>query len=311
MTPIFLFPGQSSTQKDIFSTARAVDPEGTAALLEQASTVLGRDLTAHYSNGAFTTNHCVQVGVFVCNHLHLSALRRRGIDAPLSLGLSLGEYNHLVHIGALSFTDALRLVDARGRAYDAGPDGMMAAVYPITVEELQPILEQARLVGHVAISNANGPGQQVIAGERAAVQEALRLLDEELFLEGKVIEEKIPMHTEVFRPVVDAFAPSLLQAPWQQVARPYLPNTTAELVTDPTREFFVERLSDHVWRPVLWQQSIDALRVKHPDAVFIEVGPRTVLHDMLRKPWVGDTPRHHTASPDAFQATVAALGGHA
>ena len=113
MTPIFLFPGQSSTQPDLFGTARAVDPDGTAALLDEASDVVGYDLAAHYANGSsFKTNVDVQVGVFVCNYLHLAALRRRGVDAPISLGLSLGEYSHVVHIGALGFLDGLRLVAA-------------------------------------------------------------------------------------------------------------------------------------------------------------------------------------------------------
>jgi len=312
MTPIFLFPGQSSTQPDIFGTARAVDPEGTAAALREASEVLGRDLAAHYANGsAFETNRDVQVGVFVCNYLHLQALRAHGIDAQLSLGLSLGEYSHLVHIGALSFADALRLVDERGRAYDSGPDGVMAAVWPVTPEELEPIIEQAREVGFVAVSNANSPTQQVIAGERAAVEEALRLLDEELFVAGRIIEERVPMHTERFKPVADAFRRALQSAPWQAPVRPYLPNTTAELVLEPTTDVFVDRLSDHVFRPVRWQQSIDAILERHPDACFVEVGPRTVLHDMLRKNWVGEARREHTADPEAFLRTVGALRGEA
>lgn len=312
MTPIFLFPGQSSTQPDLFGTARAVDPEGTAVVLGEASEVLGRDLARHYANGsAFGTNRDVQVGVFVCNYLHLCALRAHGVDAHLSLGLSLGEYSHLVHIGALSFADALRLVDERGRAYDDGPDGVMAAVWPVTPEELEPIVAQARQVGFVAVSNANSPTQQVIAGERNAVEEAMRLLDEELFVEGRIIEEHIPMHTERFKPVADAFRCALQTAPWQAPVRPYLPNTTAELVPQPTPEVFVDRLCDHVCCPVLWQRSIDALLARHPDACFVEVGPRTVLHDMLRKAWVGDARREHTADPEAFSRAVGALRGEA
>ena len=308
MTTVFLFPGQSSIASDLFGTARAVDPVGTERLLAHASEVLGRDLAAHYAGpDAFATNRDVQIGVFVCNVLHLQALRSAGVDAHLSLGLSLGEYAHLVHIGALDFAEALRLVDARGAAYDAGPDGMMAAVYPIGPDDLEPILAKASEKGFVAMSNKNAPTQQVIAGERVAVEEALRLLDEELFLQGRVIEERIPMHTERFKPVVDALRPALEAAAWKTPDRPYIPNTTAEIVSHPLPEHFVGCLSDHVWQPVLWQASIDAIRAKYPDAVFVEVGPRTILHDMLRKTWVGETPRFHTADPAAFAATVEML----
>lgn len=304
---VFMFPGQSSAVAGLFATARSVDPGGTEALLDQASSVLGRNIERYVAEDGLASNHCVQVAVFVCNHLHLSALEGLGLRASLSLGLSLGEYNHLVHIGALSFAEALRLVDARGRAYDSGPDGVMAAVFPVTREELEPILLAARTKGFVALSNANGPSQQVIAGERAAVEEALRLLEED-FVQGRVIEEHIPMHTERFRPVAETFRPVLQKAPWKPPALPYLPNTTAELIMDAEAQSFVERLTEHVWRPVRWQESIERLLLLHPEAAFVEVGPRTVLHDLLRRTWVGRVERHHTADPGALRAAVEALG---
>ena len=281
-------------------------------LIDLASEVLGRDIAACYAGDCgFETNRSVQVGVFVCNHLHMRALQAQGIDAELSLGLSLGEYNHLVHIGALSFEEALRLVDARGEAYDAGPEGIMAAVYPVTMDELEPILVKAGQVGFVAVSNANGPGQQVIAGERHAVEEAMRLLDEELFAMGTVIEDRIPMHTERFKPVVDVFGPALQAADWQVPTKPYLPNTRATLLPGADRDTLIECLSEHVHKPVRFMESIDTIRARHADAFFIEVGPKTVLHDLLRKSWIGQTPRHHTASPDAFASVLDAHRGAA
>ena len=87
----------------------------------------------------------------------------------------------------------------------------------------------------------------------------------------------------------------------------FITTDTAEIVSDPTADQIVGCLSDHVWQPVLWQASIDAIRVTHPDAVFVEVGPRPILHDMLRQTGVGETPKFHTADPAAFAATVAML----
>jgi len=64
--------------------------------------------------------------------------RRRSVEhyflAGRSLGLSLGEYSHLVHIGALELDDALRLVDERGRCYDEAPPGTMATVLTVDRE---------------------------------------------------------------------------------------------------------------------------------------------------------------------------------
>src|SRR5215204_3692224 len=102
--------------------AVAMAPESNLRLVAEASNILGRDLLKHYradNASIFATNRDVQVGVFLSNHLAFRSLGRSGAPATRSLGLGPGEYNHLVHIGALDFAHALRLVDARGKAFDA------------------------------------------------------------------------------------------------------------------------------------------------------------------------------------------------
>ena len=133
MTLVFMFPGQSSRYPGMLDKLAHLHPRA-AEVLGLASDTLSRDLRSHYSEdnaAAFERNVDVQLGVFVANHMMLSALQAEGVDAELSLGLSLGEYNHLTHIGALDFVDALRVVKARGEAYDAGPRGQMASVQPL------------------------------------------------------------------------------------------------------------------------------------------------------------------------------------
>ena len=128
----FLFPGQNSRYPAMIDRLVGADRENLQ-WIERASDALGRDLARHYhaSNpDIFARNRDVQVGVFLANHLHWQNLERAGIHADRSAGLSLGEYNHLVHIGALEFDDAVRLLDGRGAAYERGPSGKMAAVFP-------------------------------------------------------------------------------------------------------------------------------------------------------------------------------------
>jgi len=287
MTQVFMFPGQSSRYVGMLDRAAEVW-SGAADLIALASETLGRDLAKIYREGdasLFEKNRNVQVGVFLTTHLHLAALKARGIDANLSLGLSLGEYNHLVHIGALDFTAALRLVDARGMVYDEGPRGMMAALFPVDREMADEILEKARPKGRVEIANLNSPSQFVIAGEYAAVEEAMRIADEEYSVSPAPIERQIPMHTSVFRPASEALAPHLKAAPWKQPSLPYVSNVLGGFVDSPKPSDFIELLTRHVYSPVRWQASIDAIAEKYPDAVFIEVGPRSVLYNLLQKRW--------------------------
>ncbi len=182
MPQILLFPGQSSRDPGMMERILAAWPPAIERMAE-ASDVLGRDLRSAYDSrhgtAMFADNRAIQVGVFLCTHLHLEALRSRGIEGDLSLGLSLGEYNHLVHIGALTFAEALRLVDARGAAFDRSSAGVTAAVLSLSTEELADLVTRAGAYGIVEVVTFNAPTQHVIAGQRQAVEALARLVDEE------------------------------------------------------------------------------------------------------------------------------------
>lgn len=315
VTPILMFPGQSSRHPAMIEDALNLAPLPNSELMREASEILGRNLLAHYradNPDIFATNRDVQVGVFLANHLHLRTLEHAGVKAGLSLGLSLGEYNHLVHIGALDFVHALRLIEARGLAYDAGPDGVMAAVFPLEHDALEPVVKRAQEYGALGIGSYNSPTQHVLSGERGAVEAALRVLEDEHAVEAVVIEPRIPMHSARFWPVVPAFLPALQQVPWQPIQRPYLPNVTGRFLSSPTPGDLIQSLALHVWRPVLWRQSVDLLTQCYSDAVFVEVGPRTVLTGLLQRRW-HPNPKLHTDAVrgehprTAFASVVRAL----
>ncbi len=310
-----MFPGQSSRYPAMIERALRLAPAPNERLMREASDILGRDLLAHYradNPAIFATNRDVQVGVFLTNHLHLQSLQRTGVDVERSLGLSLGEYNHVVHIGALDFASALRLVDARGVAYDAGPDGAMAAVFPIGLDELEPIIQRAQEHGILEVGSYNSPTQHVLSGERVAIDAARRILENEHVVETVVIEERIAMHSKRFWPVVSQFLPKLQRMPWQPTRLPYLANVVGRFLLTPTPGDFIFLLSQHVWRPVRWRQSIDFVAARYPGATFVEVGPRAVLHGLLQRRWHTNPKLHTDGRPGedprtAFEAVVRAL----
>lgn len=300
MTTVLMFPGQSSCHAQMLTRIVSAWPPA-AAVIAEASDILSRDLGRHYlpdNTAIFARNRDIQVGVFLCSYLHQRALAARGVGGDLSLGLSLGEYNHLVHIGALDFPAALRLVDARGAAYDDGPESMMASIFPMSVEEIEPYLALARAVGVVDVANLNSPSQNVIAGERAAVEAAIALIEEEApEVQAVVIERRIPTHTPVFRPVAAALAPHLEAAPWQVPALPYVANVLGEMIAEADGATIARLLRRHVYSPVRWRHSIDLLATRYPDARFVEVGPGAVLFNLLQRRWHAN-PKYRTDTPD-------------
>ena len=90
---------------------------------------------------------------------------------------------------------------------------------------------------------------------------------------------------------------------------PYLSNVIARPIESPTRADFVDLLARHVHSPVQFRDTVDHLVAEHPDAAFIEVGPKAVLYNLLSRKWIGNA-RHRTDAPGAARA-IAALAAEA
>lgn len=305
-TPILLFPGQSAFRQELLEVALSLDHDVTLPLIRAASERLGRDLRDELARAGDTPTNCqIQVSVFLASHLRLVILRAAGLPPGLSAGMSLGEYNHLVDIGALGFLDALALVDQRGRCYDAGPAGVMAALFPVDAETVAEAI--AALGGEVWVSNDNAPTQQVVAGERDAVLALAAHLDQACFVEARLIEGRVPMHSPRFAPVAAAFRPHLDDSPFAAPARPYLSNVLGAPVEGAGPEAIRALLERHVSEPVRWRETVDWLAARHPNALFVEVGPGRTLTGLLRRDWRPE-PRLDTDSPEAMAAALRALG---
>ncbi len=306
MTLVWMFPGQSSRYPGMIEKLAGLDGANRATL-EQASELLGRDLGAHYhvdNDQAYGRNRDVQIAVFLANHMFLTLLEQAGLEAQASLGLSLGEWNHLVHIGALDFPQALLAVEQRGEAYDAGPAGAMASVFPIGLDELREVCDRVKDVGVLEVVNLNSPRQQVLSGETAALDRALEILEEDFYCEAVVIERQVPMHCSTFAPVGHQFRDYLSGLTFAEPKRPYRPNRLGRIEAQPD---FVELLSTHVHMPVLWQQSIDSVLETWPDATLVEVGPKRVLYNLLDRKWHKGVDKHHTDVSDEAEAHLAKL----
>lgn len=300
VSTVFMFPGQSSADPGMVLRALTLG-DAAAAVLDRAASVLGPARLAPYtaSSGArLDSNQDVQISVFLTTQMHLCALEAAGIAADESLGLSLGEYSHLVHIGALTFDDALRLVERRGAAYDQSPPGIMVAVLGAVEDEVADAVTRASVHGTVVISNYNAPTQHVIAGERAAVEAAVLVLEEEFGATTIETEGRVPMHSPVLAPVARTFRAELARAPFRAPSRPYVSNVSGAVEAHPTPDVFVDRLTAHVTEPVRWRSAIEQLWANRPGACFVEVGPGGVLFNMLSRRWL-DARRAKTDDRDA------------
>ena len=279
MTFVYMFPGQNSRYPEMIDRLRQWS--GCDRILQDASDTLGRDIGSHYRSGnvqMFAHNRDVQLGVFLAAYILSQWLAAEGVRPEASLGLSLGEYNHLVDIGALSFASALRLLDARGCAYENGPRGLMVSVFPCDVEQVEEALGTA-----ADISIELSTNHFVIGGETAAVQAAAARLEEEAFVEARVVDAALPMHSRSFRPVADVLRAALEITDWMPARKAYLPNVDGAFLIDARPEDFVDRLYRHVFNTVHWARSVAAIVHRYSDAALVEVGPGRILYNSVSR----------------------------
>ena len=287
MSLVFMFPGQAS-RYDGMVMKLATAHKAAADTLDLASEILGQDLRDLFRKGndqALATCRNLQLGAFLANHMYLGVLRGAGVMADYSLGMGVGEYNHLVHIGALDFIQAIKLVEQRGLAFDEGPRGAMATVGPVDPGALDRILMRVRHEGEVERVVHCSPTRYVISGDTEAVKAAMRLFSDETYARARITNSRSPCYSSVMKAVGQAMRIQLEGAIFADPRLPYLPNRMGKLMVRPQREAMLDLLTAHIHMPVLWRHSIDRLCQEQPDAVFVEVGPGTTLYDLFDPGW--------------------------
>lgn len=280
-----VFPGQGSQApgmgKDLaekFAVARQV--------FEEADEALGFAISRLCFDGPaddlqLTEN--TQPAILTVSVAAFRALQDAGIAAPAFVaGHSLGEYSALVAAGALSLSDAVRTVRARGRyMQEAVPvgTGAMAAVLGAELGEIGRICVEASQNQVCSIANLNSPGQAVIAGNTEAVDRAVDLLSG---VAKRVIKLKVsaPFHCALMKPAQERLAADLEGLNFSEPAIPVVTNVDARATTAPDelREALVRQVS----APVRWVESMQLL-MNHGIDTFVEAGPGKVLSGLMRQ----------------------------
>lgn len=202
-----------------------------------------------------------------------------GREPVIAAGHSLGEYSALVVAGAIRFEDALRLVHKRGcymqEAVPVG-QGAMAAVLGATYEDLTRALAQVTS-GVVQIANWNSPEQIVIAGHKAAVEEALAIAKPP---RSVMLPVSAPFHSALMQSAEERLAVDLDATEFRDPKFPIVTNVDARIIR--TGAEARDALKRQVSRPVLWYKSMELLAGESLDA-FVELGPGKVLIGLIKR----------------------------
>ncbi len=284
----FLFPGQGAQHVGMAGELCATLP-ASKALFDEASDVLGFDLLHVCVSGPaerLNATDISQPAIFVAS---LAALEQLKATDPAALdnvtataGLSLGEYTALVCAGALTFADGLKVVQARGRAMQAAaeatPSGMVS-VLGLEVPEVETLVAEARGNATLEVANLLCPGNTVVSGEAAAIDEFCRIA-ESRNLRTIRLAVAGAFHTKLMKPADEQLATALASVEVKSPRIPVWSNVDAKPHTDPAeiRDLLVRQ----VLAPVRWEDTVRGLLADGVD-LFYEVGPGRVLAGLLKR----------------------------
>lgn len=301
----FLYPGQgvqlAGMGEDFYRNS-----ESARAVFDAASEVLGLDMRelCFTKNDRLDQTEYTQAALVTLYLAQTQVLTEHGVRPELTAGLSLGEYAALAVSGAMQQLDAIRLVRRRGiLMQNAVPDGSgaMCAVLGMKETEVEQVLAGRE---DVFIANYNCPGQLVITGKKAAVEQAAEALRSAGARRTVMLNVSGPFHSPLLEKAAKELAQELLQVCVKDPEIPYITNVMAEPVTG--KEEIRPLLAQQICAPVRWMQSMQWMLENGVDT-FVEIGAGKTLSGFLRK-----LDRNVTVCPvttwEEAQAVIAKLG---
>lgn len=286
MKTAFVFPGQGSQHVGMARDLHEGFDE-VKELYREASETLGYDvakLSFHGPEEELNETMRTQPCLLAASVAALKVLSLNGIAPDYAAGHSLGEYSALVAAGAISFQDALKTTELRGRlmqeAVPAGK-GMMAAVLGLESNLVDEACSSVTS-GYVAPANYNCPGQIVISGEKPAVEEAMGRLKDAGAKRVLPLSVSVPSHCRLMEGASKRLS-EFLFIDGVEMAEPRLPvASNADAIFLSTVDGIKAALVKQLSSPVLWEHCVSALSRAGVDT-FVEVGPGKVLSGLIKR----------------------------
>ena len=277
----FIYPGQGAQKagmgKDFYENSPLARD-----IYDRASECLELDMRAlcFEENDLLDQTEYTQAAMVTTCFAMTAVLNEQGAEADVTAGLSLGEYCAIAEAGAMDLLDAIRLVRVRGQLMQhtvPTGEGAMAAVLGMDADQIDAVIEP---IANVTVANYNCPGQIVITGGTAGIEQASKTLKEAGAKRVVSLNVSGPFHSPMLRSAGEKLGKELSAVQLGELKIPYVTNVTAEYVTDSSE--IRELLTRQVYSPVRWEQSIRKMIAQDVDT-FVEIGPGRTLTGFLRK----------------------------
>ena len=278
----YVFPGQGAQfigmGKDLYDQGGKMKER-----FEQANEVLGFDITSIMFSGTdedLTETKVTQPAIYLHSTILAEALGD-AFQADMVAGHSLGEISALCAAGVVSFEDGLKIVAVRAQAMqkacEAEPS-TMAAILGLDDKVVEGICES--IDGVVVAANYNCPGQLVISGSVAAIDEACEKLTAAGARRAMKLAVGGAFHSSLMESAREELAAVIEATEFKTGVCPVYQNVSAQAETDP--QTIKANLITQLTSPVRWTQTMQSMIADGAGEV-IEVGPGKVLQGLFKK----------------------------
>ena len=280
----FLFPGQGAQSigmgKDLYENYQEVRD-----IYENVHKITGVDIKKITFDGTeqeLSKTQNTQIAVLTNSLAILKLLEKKGINAEISAGLSLGEYTALIYSKCISFEDGVKLVKKRGEyMQNLLPEGdwAMAAILGLEDEKVEEVCKKV-VDGFVVPVNYNTQGQVVISGEKTAVEQAEIIAKEMGAKKVRILKTSGPFHTKKLIEASNALRKDLEKININKFKTKVVKNINGDIYKD--EENIKDILAEHMISPVKFSKSLETILKMEIDT-FVEIGPGKTLSGFVKR----------------------------
>ena len=280
----FLFPGQGAQSigmgKDLYENYQEVRD-----IYENVHKITGVDIKKITFDGTeqeLSKTQNTQIAVLTMSLAILKLLEKKGINAEISAGLSLGEYTALIYSKWISFKDGVKLVKKRGEyMQNLLPEGdwAMAAILGLEDEKVEEVCKKV-VDGFVVPVNYNTQGQVVISGEKTAVEQAEIIAKEMGAKKVRILKTSGPFHTKKLIEASNALRKDLEKININKFKTKVVKNINGDIYKD--EENIKAILAEHMISPVKFSKCLETM-LKMGIDTFVEIGPGKTLSGFVKR----------------------------
>ena len=282
-----LFPGQGVQKIGMLNEIISSNPE-IHDFVAEASEELDFDLIKLITSGPEEQLNLTEYAQPAILATSIAIVKAKKVNSNISVtaGLSLGEYSALVYANCLRFSDALKLVNVRGKLMQSAvPEGTagMLVVLNMGLEEIYKMIDSVNSSQEeINFSTDNAEGVSVLAGKNTSIEACKKYIEDNDFkrVKTQMVQMSVPSHCSLLSEAQTELEKLLNTMEFKKPEIPVIPNVLAQPTSDvdEIKNSLITQLTNTVrWRETLLFLSNNKIQE------IIDAGPGKTIVNMARK----------------------------